>query len=170
MVPPAEIGLQIRNGFQWGKLGQDFDYTVWMGNGPNYSEPVPGAAMNSPTAIASSQTNGKAFGGRFRVYPLPIDANLGRLEMGVSTYDGKWMDGNWLTSWGVDFAYLVGSLQARGEWVPSYRQMPSPFAATIAKGGTCSRATSSTIESSRRAGPNQQLYPSVGAAHALFGG
>ena len=128
VVPPGEIGLQLRGGFQWGKLGQDFDYTTWIGNGPNFSEPVPGAAMGSPTAIAFSQTNGKAFGGRFRIYPFPIDAELGRLELGVSTYDGKWMNGNWLTSWGVDFAYMLGSLQARGEWVQSYRQMPSPFA------------------------------------------
>jgi hypothetical protein len=134
VVPPGEIGLQLRGGFQWGKLGQDFDYTVWVGNGPNFSEPVPGAAMDSPTAVAFSETNGKAFGGRFRVYPLPIDCNFGRLELGVSTYDGKWSGGKWLTSWGVDFAYLFGDLQARGEWVQSYRQMPSPFASDNRQG------------------------------------
>ncbi len=128
VVPPAELGLQIRNGLQWGSVGQDFDYTLWFGQGPGYSAPVPGSTSNSPIAIASKQTNGKAFGGRFRVYPLPLDANLGRLEMGVSTYDGKWLDGNWLTSWGVDFAYMWGSLQARGEWNSSYRQMPAPYA------------------------------------------
>ena len=37
VVPPAEIGVQLRGGIQFGKLGQDFDYTVWGGNGPNYS-------------------------------------------------------------------------------------------------------------------------------------
>jgi hypothetical protein len=124
VVPPAELGIQLRNGMQWGTVGQDFDYTMWVGQGPGYSEPVLGAAVDAPIAVASKQTNGKAFGGRFRVYPLPIDANLGRLEMGVSTYDGKWLDGNWLTSWGVDFAYLMGSLQTRGAWMQSYRQMP----------------------------------------------
>ncbi len=127
MVPPAELGLEIRNGLQWGAVGQDLDYTVYVGQGPGYSANVPGAASNSPIAIASKQTNGKAFGGRFRVYPFPLDANLGRLELGVSSYDGKWLDSKWLTSWGVDFAYLMGSLQARGEWVSSYRQMPAPF-------------------------------------------
>lgn len=127
VVPPAELGLQVRNGLQWGAVGQDFDYTVWVGQGPGYSANVPGAISSSPIAIASKQTNGKSFGGRFRVYPFPIDANLGRLELGASTYDGKWFDGKWLTSWGVDFAYLLGSLQARGEWVQSYRQMPAPY-------------------------------------------
>jgi hypothetical protein len=127
VVPPAELGLQFRNGMQWGSVGQDFDYTVWLGQGPGYSANVPGAVSSSPVAIASKQTNGKSFGGRFRVYPIPLDSELGRLEVGVSTYDGKWLDSKWLTSWGVDFAYLMGSLQARGEWVQSYRQMPAPY-------------------------------------------
>jgi hypothetical protein len=127
VVPPSELGLQIRNGMQWGEVGQDFDYTVYVGQGPGYSAPVPGAVADAPIAIASKQSNGKSFGGRFRVYPLPLDANLGRLEVGASTYDGKWLDGEWLTSWSVDFAYLWGSLQTRGSWVSSYRQMPSPY-------------------------------------------
>jgi hypothetical protein len=127
VVPGGELGIQVRNGMQWGAVGQDFDYTIYVGQGPGYSAPVPGSVSSSPTAIAFKQTNGKAFGGRFRVYPLPLDANLGRLELGVSTYDGKWLNGEWLTSWGVDFAYLMGSLQARGEWVQSYRQMPAPY-------------------------------------------
>jgi hypothetical protein len=112
---------------QWGSVGQDLDYTVYLGQGPGYSANVPGAAATSPVAIASKQTNGKSVGGRFRLYPLPIDANLGRLEVGVSSYDGKWLDGKWLTSWGADFNYLLGNLQARGEWVQSYRQMPAPY-------------------------------------------
>jgi hypothetical protein len=125
VVPPGEMGLQVRGAYQWGQLGQDFDYTAWVGNGPAYSENVLGAAVGGPVSSAFAQSNGKAIGGRFRVYPLPIDANLGRLELGASTYNGKWMDGHWFNSWGVDFAYLKGSLQARGEWVQSYRQMPS---------------------------------------------
>jgi hypothetical protein len=134
VVPPAELGLELRNGMQWGAAGQDLDYTVYVGQGPGYSANVPGASVSSPIAIASKQTNGKAFGGRFRVYPFPIDANLGRLELGVSTYDGKWLDGKWLTSWDVDFAYLIGSLQARGEWVSSYRQMPAPYSSDNRQG------------------------------------
>jgi hypothetical protein len=124
VVPPGELGLQLRGGFQWGQLGQDADYTVWGGNGPNFSSNVLGAAMSSPTAVAFSQTNGKSIGARFRVYPFPVDSKLGRLELGASTYNGKWADGNWFNSYGVDFNYFVGDLQARGEWLESYRQMP----------------------------------------------
>ena len=63
VVPPGELGLQLRGGMQFGALGQDFDYTVWVGNGPNFSSHVLGAAMSSPTSIASAETNGKSFGG-----------------------------------------------------------------------------------------------------------
>jgi hypothetical protein len=100
---------------------------VWGGNGPNFSEPVPGAAVGGPTAIASSQTNGKSIGARVRFYPFPLDAHLGRLELGASTYNGKWMNGNWFNSWGVDFNYFNGNLQMRGEWVEAYRQMQNGF-------------------------------------------
>ncbi len=127
VVPPSEIGLQLRGGLQWGDLGQDVDYTVWGGNGPNFSESVPGAAIGGPTAIASSLTNGKSIGARVRFYPLPLDEHLGRLELGASTYNGKWMNGHWFNSWGVDFNYFNGNLQMRGEWVQAYRQMPSNF-------------------------------------------
>ena len=124
VVPPAELGLQLRGGFQWGQLGQDADYTVWGGNGPNFTSHVLGAAMSSPTSIASAETNGKSIGARFRIYPFPIDSNLGRLELGASTYNGKWANGNWFNSWGIDFNYFIGNLQSRGEWLESYRQMP----------------------------------------------
>ena len=85
VVPPAELGVELRGGIQFGKPGQDFDYTVWGGNGPNYSSAVLGAAVSSPTAVASSQTNGKSIGARFRVYPLPVDLEMGRLELGAPT-------------------------------------------------------------------------------------
>jgi hypothetical protein len=124
VVPPSELGLQVRGGFQWGDVGQDFDYTVWGGNGPNYTQPVLGATVGSPTAIAFSQTNGKSIGARFRIYPLPADSKFGRLALGVSTYNGKWLQGNWLYSWGLSFNYFRGPLQTRGEWVEAYRQMP----------------------------------------------
>jgi hypothetical protein len=127
VIPPSEIGLQLRGGLQWGELGQDVDYTVWGGNGPNFTEPVPGAMVGGPTAVASSQTNGKSIGARVRFYPIPLDAHLGRLELGASTYNGKWMNGFWFNSWGVDFNYFNGNLQMRGEWAEAYRQMPSGF-------------------------------------------
>ncbi|MGH7813408.1 MAG: hypothetical protein ACREQI_05330 [Candidatus Binataceae bacterium] len=125
VVPPGEIGVQARGGLQWGKLGQDFDYTAWIGNGPTFSENVLGASMGGPVAVANAQSNGRSYGGRLRFYPLPLDADLGRLELGASTYDGKWQGGNWLTSWGVDFNYLKGNFQGRGEWLQSYRDMGS---------------------------------------------
>jgi hypothetical protein len=124
VVPPAETGVQLRGGLQWGQLGQDLDYTTWIGDGPSYSNPVVGAALSGPTAPAFSQTHGRAYGGRFRLYPIPVDSNLGRLELGASTYDAKWLDGHWLYAWGVDFNYLFGNLQTRGEWMEAYRQMP----------------------------------------------
>ena len=135
VVPPAELGLQLRNGLQWGALGQDLDYTVYVGQGPGYSANVPGAVSTSPVAIASKQTNGKSFGGRFRVYPFPIDANLGRLEVGVSSYDGKWLDGKWLTSWGVDFAYCWAACRRVANGSSRIARCPPPSNKTIAKAG-----------------------------------
>ena len=86
-------------------------------------QPVVGEVVN-PVNNITLNTNGKAYGARFRVYPLPLDSNLGRLELGASTLNGKWLNGNWYNAWGVDFAYLRGSLQARGEFLEMYRQMP----------------------------------------------
>src|SRR5208282_996998 len=134
VVPPAELGAQLRGGTQFGALGQALDYTAWVGNGPSFTSPVLGAIVTSPTAVANSQTNGKSFGGRFRIYPLPVDTEWGRLELGASTYNGKWMNGNWYNSWGVDFNYFIVNLQTRGEWVQSYRQMPLEQAADNRQG------------------------------------
>lgn len=131
LIPPSDLGLQLRGSTQWGALGQDIDYTLWVGNGPTYdtsvATPVVGQTLESPTNIGA-QSHGRAYGARFRVYPLPLDANLGRLELGASTYNGKWQSGKWLNGWGVDFNYLRGSLQARGEFLEAYRQMPSAHA------------------------------------------
>jgi hypothetical protein len=73
-------------------------------------------------------------GGRFRLYPLPLDYNFGRLELGVSTYNGKWQNSFWFNSWGVDFAYLRKNFQARGEFLQAYRQMPRGFGADNRQG------------------------------------
>jgi hypothetical protein len=126
IVPPTELGLQLRGGLQWGSLGQDVDYTSWVANGPGFStlpQPVVGQTLN-PVNNIQINTNGKAFGTRIRFYPFPLDSNLGRLELGASTYNGKWLNGNWFNSWGLDYAYLNGDLQTRGEYVQTYRQMP----------------------------------------------
>jgi hypothetical protein len=130
IIPPTELGLQLRGGFQWGVLGQDVDYTSWVANGPGFQtlpQPVVGQTLN-PVNNIQINTNGKAFGTRIRFYPLPLDSNLGRLEVGASTYNGKWLNGNWFNSWGVDYAYLNGNLQTRGEYVQTYRQMPDGMA------------------------------------------
>jgi hypothetical protein len=92
-----------------------------------------GDTLTSPNNIRLN-THTPAFGGRFRVYPLPVDSDLGRLELGVSTYDGKWLNGFWFNSWGVDFNYFRKNLQARGEWIQTYRQMPSPQSADNRQG------------------------------------
>jgi hypothetical protein len=128
LVPPTDVGLQLRGGTQWGALGQDADYTLWVANGPGFDpslpQPVVGEVIN-PVNNIGINTNGRAYGARFRVYPFPLDSTLGRLELGASTLDGKWLDSNWYNAWGVDFAYLKGSLQARGEFLEMYRQMPN---------------------------------------------
>jgi len=128
IIPPTELGLQLRGGLQWGALGQDVDYTTWVANGPGFDsalpQPVVGQTLN-PVNNIQLNTNGKAFGTRIRFYPFPLDSNFGRLELGASTYDGKWLSGNWFNSWGVDYTYLNGNLQTRGEYVQTYRQMPN---------------------------------------------
>lgn len=128
VIPPTELGLQLRGGLQWGALGQDLDYTSWVANGPGFDsalpQPVVGQTLN-PVNNIQVNTNGKAFGTRLRFYPFPIDSNLGRLELGASSYNGKWLNGNWFNSWGIDYAYLNGNLQTRGEYVQNYRQMPA---------------------------------------------
>jgi len=128
LVPPSDIGMQLRGGYQWGQLGQDADYTAWVANGPSYDSSLPqptiGQELNGVNNITTN-TNGKAYGARLRFYPFPLDSKLGRLELGASTYNGKWQNGLWLNAWDVDFNYLLGNLQTRGEWLSAYRQMPA---------------------------------------------
>jgi hypothetical protein len=128
LVPPTDLGVQLRGSMQWGGLGQDFDYTAWISNGPSFADDVPqpvvGQAVNEVNTIKVN-TNGQGYGGRLRFYPFPLDSELGRLELGASTLNGKWLNGNWYNAWGIDFAYLRGPLQARGEFLEMYRQMPN---------------------------------------------
>ena len=128
VIPPTDIGVQLRGAAQWGALGQDVDYTIWAANGPSFDSslptPVVGQTLNGQNNIAVNSNGGRALGARLRVYPFSLDSGLGRLELGASTYDGKWQSNHRFDSWGVDFAYLKGNLQARGEFVESYRQLP----------------------------------------------
>jgi hypothetical protein len=151
LIPPSDVGVQLRGGFQWGALGQIADYTLTAANGPGFSQStcsdntppsslptcpttaLVGDTLTSPNNIRLN-THTPAFGARIRVYPLPVDTRLGRLELGASTYDGKWQDGFWFNSWGVDFNYFRGNLQTRGEWIQTYRQMPAPQSADNREG------------------------------------
>jgi hypothetical protein len=94
---------------------------------------VIGEILNPLTGI-NLATKGIAYGERLRFYPIPVEMNWGRLELEASTYDGKWLDGNWYESWGVGYAYRVGAFRSRGEWEQSYRQMPSLAGAAIYPG------------------------------------
>jgi hypothetical protein len=134
LVPFSSIALQARGGMQWGQPGQDWDYTTWIDAGPNFESssgigvlpaPVIGETMNPLTGV-NLATNGIGYGERLRFYPLPVDLDWGRLELEAATYDGKWQNGFWYYSWGVGFAYRVGPFRTRGEWVQTYREMPSP--------------------------------------------
>lgn len=151
LIPPTDVGMQLRGGFQWGALGQVADYTVTVANGPSFTQS--GCADNtSPSSLPTCSstalvgdtisapnnirlnTHSPAFGARLRVYPLPVDSRLGRLELGASTYDGKWLNGFWFNAWGVDFNYFRDNVQARGEWLQTYRQMPGPNSADNRQG------------------------------------
>src|SRR5208282_486783 len=128
LIPPTDLGVQVRGGVQWGSLGQDFDYTSWIANGPGFDSTLPAPAVGevvNPVNNIATNTNTRALGTRLRFYPFPLDANLGRLELGASTLDGKWRNGLWYNAWGVDFAYERGNLQTRGEYLETYRQMPA---------------------------------------------
>ncbi len=133
VVPPSSLGLQVRSGIQWGVTGQDFDSTIWADSGPSFEsspgvDKIPGPVIGeqfNPLTGTNIATNGKGIGARFRFYPVPVDWNLGRLELEASTYNGKWLDGLWFNSWDLGYAYRLGPFRTRGEWVQSYRQMPS---------------------------------------------
>ena len=88
LVPPSDIGMQLRGAYQWGQLGQDADYTVWAANGPSYDsdlpEPVVGQALNGSTNITTN-TNGKAYGGQ--VPDLSISARQQPGTSGTGRFD-----------------------------------------------------------------------------------
>lgn len=151
LIPATDVGIQLRGAFQWGSMGQIADYTVWTANGPGFSQSTctgntppsvlptcPATPLVGDTLVAVNNiklnTHTPAFGARIRVYPLPVDSKLGRLELGASTYDGKWLNGFWYNAWGVDYNYFKGNLQTRGEWIQSYRQMPNGTAADNRQG------------------------------------
>src|SRR5208282_335972 len=125
--PPTDVGAQLRGGYQWGGLGQDVDYTVWASNGPSYDSSLPraviGQTLNAFNGVTLN-TNGKAFGARFRVYPIPLSAEWGRLQLGAATLNGKWQNNLWYNAWGINLEYQKDALAVYGSWLTAYRQMP----------------------------------------------
>jgi hypothetical protein len=125
--PPTDVGAQLRGGYNWGALGQDADYTVWVSNGPSYDAslptPVIGQTLNAFNGVTLN-TNGKAFGARFRFYPIPLSAEWGRLQLAATTLNGKWQNNLWYNAWGVNLEYQKDALSVYGAWLTAYRQMP----------------------------------------------
>ena len=125
--PPTDVGAQLRGGYNWGALGQDVDYTVWVSNGPSYDAslptPVIGQTLNAFNGVTLN-TNGKAFGARFRFYPIPLSAEWGRLQLAATTLNGKWQNNLWYNAWGVNLEYQKDALSVYGAWLTAYRQMP----------------------------------------------
>jgi hypothetical protein len=138
--PPTDVGAQLRGGIQWGRLGQDADYTVWVSNGPSYDPSLPnpaiGQTLNAFNGVTLN-TNGKAFGGRFRFYPIPITEEWGRLQLAAATLNGKWQNNLWYNAWAVNLEYTKDALSVYGAWLSAYRQMPtSPLASGLPPGST----------------------------------
>jgi hypothetical protein len=125
LLPFSDIGVQfLRGAVPLSGPGTSFEYTAWMGNGPSYESEELGSNFTSNN-IDSNRN--KAFGARFAVYPLPIDAGLGRLGVGASTFDGKWDSGGnlWFRSWGLNGLYQLAQAELRGEYINTQRDLPS---------------------------------------------
>ena len=118
---------------QFGALGQDLDYTVWGGTAPASLR----CSRRDRLAIDIDCERREQWQVNWRALPYlsaPCRYPVGAARVGASTYNGKWANGNWYNSWGVDFNYFVGNLQTRGEWLSSYRQMPMGQAADNREG------------------------------------
>lgn len=121
LIPFSDVGVQVRGGtglFQ--SEGVDLGYTVFGSNGPRYE----GDELGAPLVANNVDLNrGKAFGGRLSVHPFPLAKEIGRLEIGASTYNGIWDEGNddWFRSWGLDLAYQLDTFELRGEYLQTRR-------------------------------------------------
>ena len=93
--------------------------------------------FNQPTLVQSRlpfsfkigvtlNTNGKAFGARFRFYPIPLSAEWGRLQLAATTLNGKWQNNLWYNAWGVNLEYQKDALSVYGSWLTAYRQVAEP--------------------------------------------
>jgi hypothetical protein len=126
LLPFSDVGLQVRGGVPLGYgIGTHLGYTVYLANGPRYESDDPGALFVN-NQVDSNRN--KAVGARLDVYPLPLDWKVGWLQLGGSTYDGKWdSEGTqWFTSWGLDWFYWYKEFQLRGEYVSTRRALEGP--------------------------------------------
>ena len=128
LLPFSDLGAQVRGGIElFDTEGVSVDYTAFMSNGPRFEDSALGTpAIGTPFLTNNVDLNkGKGFGGRIGLYPIPLAAEMGRLRIGASTYDGTWDDkeGLWFAAWGLDFAYQLDELEVRGEYLQTRRQL-----------------------------------------------
>jgi hypothetical protein len=124
LLPFADVGVQARGGVALETLGEGarFEYTIYGGNGAQFQSDEVGANYGDPNV---DNNRGKSVGARVALFPLPLDANAGQLEIGGSTYNAQWnSNGNWLTAAGVHGAYQFGDAELRGEYLQVQRNMP----------------------------------------------
>jgi len=55
-VPENGLGVQVRGGIQWGRPGQDVDYTLWSDSGPTF-ESAPGFGTIPKPVTGRSSTS-----------------------------------------------------------------------------------------------------------------
>jgi hypothetical protein len=124
-LPFSELGVQLRGAIPLGYgEGTRAEYSLYVTNGPRFDSDVRGAFFETNN---TDQNRAKGYGARIGFDLLPYDAELGRLRLGASTFDGQWDVHNklWFTSWGVDAVYQNGPLALRGEYLQTHRAMPT---------------------------------------------
>jgi len=139
LLPFSEVGVQVRGGIPlMGEDGVDMEYALYVSNGPKFAADTTGALLEPANNVDIN--NSKAIGARFGIRPLPLSSELGRLKLGVSTYNGTWdPDGDnqslWLNVWGLDASYKLGFLDLRGEFLDFWREMPDGAPSEHRQGG-----------------------------------
>jgi hypothetical protein len=125
VLPFADVGVQARGGVPLGTAGSGarFEYTIYGGNGAQFESDEVGSSYGDANV---DNNRGKSVGARVALFPLPMDAEAGQLEIGGSTYNAQWnSNGNWLIAAGVHGAYQFGDAELRGEYLQIQRNMPS---------------------------------------------
>ncbi|MFN7954811.1 MAG: hypothetical protein U0610_24005 [bacterium] len=137
LLPFSEVGAQLRGGIPlMGDDGVDLEYALYVSNGPKFADAGAGSLLEA--ANNADINKSKAFGARIGIRPLPLSAELGRLKIGLSTYNGTWDDQHqslWLNVWGADAAYKIGYLELRGEFVDFWRELPDGASTEHRQGG-----------------------------------